>query len=76
MIKQLKNDDAALIKEIGIKSLSRVVGYNENGEPVELVYVKHSYTGYEWHVGGEYQSDASLRSVEKYAHRLNHCLLV
>ena len=57
-INKMKERDKRLTSELRIKVLARLIGYNEIGEPIELVYVPQD-NGYEIHVGGEYQRRAS-----------------
>lgn len=71
----LKERDKNLTVELGIKSLSRLIGYNEAGEPIELVYDAQSGE-YEWHIGGEYMKDATQQSIEAYVNYFNRCPLV
>lgn len=61
-IQKVKDRDKLLISEAKVKLLSRMVGYNEIGEPIELVFIP-AENEYEWHVGGEYVSRASQQSV-------------
>lgn len=70
-----KERDKSLSSELGIKSLARLIGYNEVGEPVELVYDTSEST-YNWHIGGEYLKPASQQSIEQYAEVFNRCPLV
>jgi hypothetical protein len=72
---ELYENDKKLTKELGIKSLARLVGYTEMGEPIELVY-DTSENEYGWHIGGEYLKQASQRSIELYAEQFNRCPLV
>jgi hypothetical protein len=64
-INKLKERDKLLIKEAGIKAIARLIGYNEIGEPVELVYNPRSNT-YDWHVGGEYVNEASQQALVSF----------
>jgi len=61
-INRLKERDKRLIKETGIKVLARLVGYNEVGETVEIVYNSRNNM-YEWHIGGEYKNEVSQESI-------------
>lgn len=71
----LYENDKHLVKELGVKSLARLVGYTETGEPIELVFDTSSLE-YGWHIGGEYLKQASQRSIEVYANQFNRCPLV
>lgn len=53
-----KAHDKSLAEELEVESISRLVGYDELGDAIELVYLLKS-DEYEWHVGGEYRKDAS-----------------
>lgn len=75
MVDKLKEQDKRITDELGLKTLARVVGYSESGEPVELVY--DASTGlYDWHIGGEYMKQASQQSIEFYSESFNRCPLV
>lgn len=58
MINDYKQKDKQLVEELGLKNIARVVGYDQFGSPIELVFDLDTMT-YEWHVGGEYLKDAS-----------------
>lgn len=53
-----KTYDKSLADELGVETISRLFGYDELGDAIELVYIVKS-DEYEWHVGGEYRKDAS-----------------
>ena len=71
----LIENDKALCSELGIKSLARPVGYNEVGEPIELVF-DVATNEYGWHIGGEYVKQASQQMIDMYFQHFNHCPLV
>lgn len=64
-INKLKERDKLLTHEAKVKILARLVGYNEIGEPIELVYVPED-NSYAWHVGGDYIRKASHQSVQSF----------
>ena len=64
-IEKLKERDKLLVKETGVKAVARLVGYNEIGEPIELVYNPQDST-YEWHVGGDYMREASQQAIVQF----------
>lgn len=64
-IEKLKNRDKLLVKETGVSAIARLVGYNEIGEPIELVFDAADST-YEWHVGGERKREASQQSIVQF----------
>lgn len=53
-----KAHDKSLAEELGVETITRVVGYDELGDAIELVYLLKK-DEYEWHVGGDYRKDAS-----------------
>ena len=64
-IEKLKTRDNLLVKETGVSAVARLVGYNEIGEPIELVYDPSDNT-YDWHVGGERVREASQQAIVQF----------
>lgn len=63
-----KKADKKLVRELGIRHFSRHVGYDDIGNPVELVYnvTEHNY---EWHIGGEFKKQASDNAAAQFLQR-------
>lgn len=57
--------DKNLCRNAKIKALARVIGYNETGEPVEIVYTL-STNCYSIQVAGEEISDAAIETIEQF----------
>lgn len=57
--------DRNLCREARIKALARVIGYNETGEPVEIVYT-YSTGIYTIQVAGEEMKEASPDVIEQF----------
>lgn len=63
-IEKMKLRDASIVKESGVKVIARLIGFNEIGAPIELVYDGDN-DSYNWQVDGEYVREASSESLAR-----------
>lgn len=68
-----KSHDKRLAEELAIELISRLVGYDELGDAIELVYVLKDDI-YEWHIGGEKRKIASDESTLQFLNK-EQCIL-
>lgn len=64
-IRKMIERDSLLTHELNLKALSRLIGYSESGEPVEIVFDSKEQS-YFFQVGGEYVKEASQQSIEMF----------
>lgn len=57
--------DRNFCREARVKALARVVGYNETGEPIEIVYT-YSTGVYTIQVAGEEVKEASPEVIDQF----------
>lgn len=75
MITDYIQKDRALVEELGLRHIARVVGYDSFGSPIELVFDADTNT-YDWHIAGERVKEASSAIVLRILRQEVLCLTV